>query len=154
MKRLATGMFFLFVCAPSAFAGSWQGDLFVKTATASCETNGISVNSFYRSIFIPLNFGGDQTPRFSLLSAKSAQYYQLSEDWDFYQTAGTYTGLAISSTAERKEWSGTFFDAKKTPSPQYANAPAIVIRMTIANFAGIAGCEATLMGTLGLRPAS
>jgi hypothetical protein len=154
MKRLAIGVFLLLVGAPSGFAASWQGDLFVKTATASCETNGISVDSFYRSIFIPLNFGGDQTPRFSLLSAKSAQYYQLSGDWDFYETAGTYRGTAISSTAELKEWSGTFSGAKKTPSPQSGNAPAIVIRMTIANFAGILNCEATLMGTLGLRPAS
>jgi hypothetical protein len=152
MKRLASVMFFLVVCAPSAFAASWQGDLFVKTATASCETNGILVDTFYRGIFRPLNYGESPSTRFSLLSPKNGQYYDLGANFDFYSTTGTYKGMAISSTAQLNEWSGTFSGAKKTPHPHSSATPALVIRIAIANFAGIANCEATLMGTLGLRP--
>jgi hypothetical protein len=154
MKRLAIiGVLLAAACSPAFAAKTWQGDLFVTAVTPACESDGIAVNSFYRSVLEPQNYGGGApATHFILVSPTSAQYYKLNANSSFQGGQGGYKGVSINSTSVLKEWVGQFSNASRKPQLISFGTRNLAIRITINDFAGIAGCTAALAGSIGDRP--
>jgi hypothetical protein len=145
MKLLATIGVLLAAASSPAFAKPWQGDLFITAVTPACESNGITLNSFYRSIL--------KTPQiFSLISPTSAQYYFIPHLNGLHQGDGDYIAIGINSTSVLKKWRGEFSNASQTPQAVFPGTRNLAIKITLNDFAGIAGCTAALAGSIGDRP--
>jgi hypothetical protein len=151
MKHLAITALLLAAPFPALAIETWQGDLFVTAATASCSSAGTSVNDFFRAVFRPRNLEDNgQDTRLSLIASRSAQRY-------FFQSraligAGPYQGDTITGTAAVDSWNGTFAAASIAPQQPLVTTPTVVVKVTLNTFANTANCTVTLQGSLGNRP--
>jgi hypothetical protein len=155
MKQFIIAAGLLAMSASSSYAtlAVWEGELFVRTASAACKPQGIDGGFFanhWHAVFKPRGIGTNGTDtKFSALNQRSA--FQLT--WHSRPFGnGVVDGTGIGGTANLTTWKVTFSGATMSPPVPVPTTPTVILRATIANFSGITGCTVTVVATLGLRP--
>ena len=154
MKRVAIAALLL-GCAslPAQAAETWQGDLFVTAATAACNgpsTPGLTVGEFMRAVFRPrgVSDNGANT-KLALFLARNTHHVEIAHK--ALTGAGNYAARWVTGSGNFLIYTGQYAAASTTPAPT-DTTQTVVVAVQLKGFGGIAACNVTLRGSLGLRP--
>ena len=135
--------------AQAAEPAVWQGDLFFTSVTPTCTANGvIAAGDFTRAVYRPRLTAGDAAEGLSIIFPRAALILEA-------------TGKSLRSTAPATETSigshagigqdSTTVTLAITPAKITATTPVVQISGTLRNVFTVSGCNATIVGALGLR---
>ncbi len=149
LQLAAVAAFTALATLPANALTTWQGDVFLKTATGPCEAQGITADTFYRGIYRPANIDDNGTSmELAFIGTRGAFHFEKTGAF----ANGSWTSAAISARAHLFSYTATVTAAKSAPASPTMTTQAITLSGKIANYFGAAGCTVTFIGTFGLRP--
>jgi hypothetical protein len=130
----------------------WQGDLFVKVVSTACTTQKITQpGAFYRTVYRP-NLAKPphgQAAEALSVNAQRSGFIIEATGTTLRGKGAKANSLEIGSRAEVTTLATTV-DLTITPGIK-ATTAVVQISGTINNFFNVAGCNASVVGALGLR---
>jgi hypothetical protein len=155
MKRLAiTAALCALTGVPASAFETWQGDLFVTTATSQCTTvqgsPNVTVNDFFRAVFRPAGVS-DNGPDSKLALYHPRNAHHIEIDNKALTGSGNFAGRWITGGGNFVSYAGTYVAASATPAPAIG-VETVVVHVQVRKFGNTVGCNVTLHGSLGNRP--
>lgn len=151
MRTLAALILVALTAGPAQAAEPvvWQGDLFFTSVTKVCIANNtIFAGDFARAVYRPQLVSGDPSEGLSIIFPRAALILEASGKTLRGNAAATETSIGSHAGIGQDSTTVTL---KITPAKITASTPVVQISGTLRNVFTISGCNATIVGVLGLR---